>query len=45
MVKAYNRELEAFKQTEEFNQIMNKWGFDAEAARSTTTAELCKNEG
>jgi len=45
MVKAYNKELEAFKQTEEFAQIMNKWGFDPEAPKTTTTEELCQNEG
>jgi polar amino acid transport system substrate-binding protein len=43
--EAYNKELAAFKETPEFDKLMEKWGFDAEAARTTTSAELCKNEG
>jgi len=42
---AYNKELKAFKETPEFDNIMKQWGFDAEAARNTTSAELCKNAG
>lgn len=45
MVEAYNKELEEFKQTEEFDEIMEKWGFDPEPAKNTTSEELCKNEG
>lgn len=41
----YNKELEAFKKTPQFVQIMNKWGFDAEAAREATIKELCATEG
>lgn len=44
-LKAYNAELAAFKGTPEFDSLMRKWGFDADAARNTTSAELCKNEG
>lgn len=45
MVEEYNKELEAFKQTPEFDEIMNKWGFDPEAAKDVTSEELCKNPG
>lgn len=45
MVEAYNKELQAFKQTDEFDEIMKKWGFDPEPAKTTTSEELCKNEG
>lgn len=45
MVEAYNKELEAFKQTDEFTQIMTKWGFDPEAPKTVTTEELCANDG
>ncbi len=45
MVEAYNKELEAFKQTDEFTQIMTKWGFDPEAPKTVTTEELCENDG
>ncbi|HWM00353.1 MAG TPA: ectoine/hydroxyectoine ABC transporter substrate-binding protein EhuB [Nocardioidaceae bacterium] len=41
----YNKEMEAFKQTPEFDEIMNKWGFDPEAARQATIKELCAVEG
>lgn len=40
---AYNKELKAFEDTPEFAAILTKWGFDTAAAKSTTTAELCKN--
>lgn len=42
---AYNAELEKFKKTGEFDSIMNKWGFDADAARKATVTELCKSKG
>lgn len=45
MVEEYNKELKAFKQTEEFAEIMTKWGFDPEAAQGVTSEELCQNEG
>jgi polar amino acid transport system substrate-binding protein len=41
----YNKEMEAFKQTPEFAKIMNRWGFDAQAARDATVKELCATEG
>ncbi|MBB3664144.1 MULTISPECIES: ectoine/hydroxyectoine ABC transporter substrate-binding protein EhuB [Prauserella salsuginis group] len=41
----YNRELEKFKESSEFEQLMNKWGFPAEEARKATTEELCATEG
>jgi polar amino acid transport system substrate-binding protein len=44
-VDAYNKELAAFKDTPEFASILEKWGFDAAAAKSVTSAELCKNPG
>lgn len=40
----YNQELMAFKQTQEFAAILDRWGFSAEAARNTTTEELCAVE-
>lgn len=40
----YNTELLAFKETEEFAAILEKWGFDAEASRTATTEELCAVE-
>ena len=45
MVEEYNKELEAFKQTPEFADVLDKWGFDAAAADGVTTEELCQNEG
>jgi polar amino acid transport system substrate-binding protein len=42
---AYNAELEKFKKTSEFDSIMSKWGFDADAARKATVTELCKSKG
>lgn len=42
---AYNKELAAFKATPAFDALMKQWGFDADAARHTTSAELCKNKG
>jgi polar amino acid transport system substrate-binding protein len=44
-LEAYNKELAAFKETPEFDKIMEKWGFDAEAARNATADELCANPG
>ena len=44
-VDEYNDELTKFKETDEFVEIMDKWGFDAEAALDATTEELCKAEG
>lgn len=42
---AYNEQLTAFKDTAEFEEILDMWGFDAEAARSVTAEELCANPG
>lgn len=44
-VDQYNQALAEFKKTPDFDAILNKWGFDPEAARGATAAELCKNEG
>jgi polar amino acid transport system substrate-binding protein len=41
----YNKQLEAFKQTPEFDKILAKWGFSGDAARDATTKELCATEG
>lgn len=40
----YDTELKAFKETEDFAAILDRWGFDAEASRSATTEELCAVE-
>ena len=40
----YNPELMAFKETPEFAEILQRWGFDAEASRTATTEELCAVE-
>ena len=45
MVEEYNKELKAFKQTDEFTEIMTKWGFDPEAPKTVTAEELCRNDG
>jgi len=44
-VDEYNAELEKFKASEGFDAIMDKWGFDADAARGVTAKELCQVEG
>jgi polar amino acid transport system substrate-binding protein len=44
-VDEYNKELAAFKETADFAAILTKWGFDAQATKGVTTAELCKNPG
>jgi polar amino acid transport system substrate-binding protein len=41
----YNKELEAFKQTSQFDKLLSKWGFSGDAARDATTKELCATEG
>lgn len=40
----YNRELMAFKETDEFATILDRWGFSAEDSREATTEELCAVE-
>lgn len=41
----YNPEMLAFKETDEFAAILDRWGFSAEASRNATTEELCAVEG
>lgn len=41
----FNKEMEAFKETDEFAKILDKWGFDADASRQATVDELCETEG
>ena len=43
--EAYNKELEAFKATPEFTEILTKWGFDASVVEGVTAQELCKTAG
>lgn len=45
LLEAYNEALAEFKETQEFREILEKWGFDPDAVNSVTAAELCKNEG
>lgn len=41
----YNTELMAFKETEQFATILERWGFSARASREATKEELCAVEG
>lgn len=41
----YNKALAEFKKTDEFSEILTKWGFDPDAVEGVTAEELCKNEG
>lgn len=41
----YNKALAEFKKTDEFREILEKWGFDPDAVEGVTAEELCKNEG
>ena len=43
--EAYNKELEAFKATPEFTEILTKWGFDASLVEGVTAQELRKTAG
>jgi len=45
LLAEYNKHLAAFKETQAYTDIMVKWGFDPEAAKGVTAAELCENEG
>ncbi|MFD5598693.1 ectoine/hydroxyectoine ABC transporter substrate-binding protein EhuB [Leucobacter sp. NPDC058333] len=45
LLKAYNEALADFKETPEFGEILEKWGFDPTAVEGVTAAELCKNAG
>lgn len=40
----YNQQLTAFKETEQFAAILERWGFSAEATRGATKDELCAVE-
>lgn len=44
-LEAYNTELEAFKATPEFDEILEKWGFDPTVVDGVTTEELCSVDG
>lgn len=44
-VARYNEVLVEFKKSGEFADIMQQWGFDADAALGVTAEELCKAEG
>jgi len=44
-VDEYNVELEKFKASDGFDEVMDKWGFDPDAARGVTARELCQVEG
>lgn len=41
----YNEKLAEFKKTDEFEKLMEKWGFSAKASREATTEELCNTPG
>lgn len=45
LVAAYDEQLKALKATPEFDQILGKWGFSGEAARSVTREQLCAVPG
>jgi polar amino acid transport system substrate-binding protein len=42
---AYNAAYKEIKDAGELEKILQPWGFSADAAMSTSTAELCKTEG
>jgi polar amino acid transport system substrate-binding protein len=45
LVQEYNAKLQPFKQTPEYAQILDKWGFSADAARGVTKQQLCNTSG
>ncbi|MGW3467813.1 ectoine/hydroxyectoine ABC transporter substrate-binding protein EhuB [Saccharopolyspora sp. NPDC000995] len=45
LVNAYDEQLRALKASPEFDQILSKWGFSANAARSVTRDQLCAVAG
>lgn len=45
LVAAYDEQLKALKATPEFDQILGKWGFSGDAARSVTREQLCAVPG
>ena len=44
-MQAYNTGLKAFKETPDFDALMEKVGLRRPAAKSTTSAEPLQNEG
>jgi polar amino acid transport system substrate-binding protein len=44
-VHRYSRALKDFKETGEFAEILDKWGFDASAVKGVTSAEFCRQDG
>lgn len=45
LLDAYNAELAEFKQTDEFREILEGWGFDPDVVEGVTAEELCQTEG
>lgn len=45
LLDAYNEALAKFKQTQEFSDILNQWGFDPDVVEGVTAEELCKTKG
>ncbi|MGP4017434.1 ectoine/hydroxyectoine ABC transporter substrate-binding protein EhuB [Saccharopolyspora sp. 5N708] len=45
LVNAYDEQLRALKASPEFDQILSKWGFSADAARGVTRDQLCAVAG
>lgn len=43
--EAYNQAVEEFKTTQEFADILTKWGFDPDAPQGVTVEELCASAG
>ncbi|MPY79383.1 MAG: ectoine/hydroxyectoine ABC transporter substrate-binding protein EhuB [Actinophytocola sp.] len=41
----YNKALAEMKKTDEYANILDKWGFDADSVKGVTTEQLCKTEG
>lgn len=41
----YNKALKELKDTDEYANILDKWGFDADSVEGVTTEQLCKTEG
>ncbi|MER5389416.1 hypothetical protein [Saccharopolyspora sp. NPDC002686] len=45
LVNAYDEQLRALKASPEFDQILAKWGFSADASRKVTRDQLCSVAG
>jgi polar amino acid transport system substrate-binding protein len=43
--EAYNKELAEFQKTNEFSEILTKWGFDPSVVQGVTAQELCQTAG